>query len=291
MYHEFSVGTLKTCRESFENFLPSHREHYEAPERYWVAPYRIYGNLYYVGDRKVCLHLLDTGEGLILMDTGYGHEGHLVEKSIRMLGFDPKDIRYILHTHGHFDHFGNTEYFRRLSGATVCMSAVDTALLREDPRRALMKLGPCPDDPISWPDVELCDGDHIRLGSTDITCVLAPGHTFGTLAFFFDVTENGRTLRAGFLGGAGFLTVYKEYCRAMGLPETKSQALGRTLARLQQERVDIMLGNHPSQNNQTGKREWWLQNPGRNPFINPQAWPQFLAAMEQKRREFDRLGY
>ena len=73
-----------------------------------VAPFRIADNLYYVGNSDVSCHLVDTGEGLLLLDTSYSSAAYLLLESIRSLGFDPKDVKWILHSHGHIDHFGCT---------------------------------------------------------------------------------------------------------------------------------------------------------------------------------------
>ena len=243
-----------------------------------------------MGDKKVCSHLIDTGDGLILFDTGYGCSATpLLLDSIREAGFDVRDLRYIIHSHGHFDHFGSGELLRQLSGATVCMSAEDTRLLREDPRRSLCQLTPGME--VCWPDWELCDGDHIRLGNTDITCLLTPGHTCGTMTFLFDVTDGEKSFRAGYLGGAGFLTIYKEHNLEYGLPMDKNRLLQQSLQRLLNEPVDILLGNHPHHNCTLEKRKFMLENPGTNPLINPRAWNIFLTTVQAQSLEFEQLGY
>lgn len=291
MYQECKFAANDPYPQVEANFIPNLQDFYDHPEKYAIAPFQIFGNLYYVGDKKVCMHLIDTGDGLILFDSGYGNTTHMILDSVKALGFDPMDIRIIIHSHGHFDHFGSGNALRRLTGAKVCMSAVDTELIRQRPDRALVQWGPCPDDPICWPDVELKDGDHIRLGSTDITCVLSPGHTLGTMSFFFDVTDGETTLRAGYMGGTGFLTVYKDYCRKFGLPEDKCQRMRHTIQKLMPQKVDIVLGNHPGQNCTLEKRAWMLEHPEKNPFINPEAWHIFLNTLEARRADFEALGY
>ena len=74
MYKECSFANIKTFEESQTNFLPALSDYYAHPEAYRLEPFCIFGNLYYVGDKKVCCHLIDTGDGLILFDTGYGHD-------------------------------------------------------------------------------------------------------------------------------------------------------------------------------------------------------------------------
>ena len=71
------------------------------PWMWECKPFAIADNLYYVGDKDVSCHLFDTGEGLLLLDASYPQACYLLLESIRELGFDPHDIKWILHTHGH----------------------------------------------------------------------------------------------------------------------------------------------------------------------------------------------
>ena len=274
-----------------KNFVPGHLAFYGTAAKYFTEPFRIFGNLWYVGDKKVCSHLIDTGDGLILFDTGYRNATHLLLESIRRAGFDPADVKIIIHSHGHFDHFGGGNDFRLLFGSKIYMSRVDTELLRERPDRALTAWGPNPYEDICWPDAEIADGDHICLGNTDIRCVLAPGHTLGTMCFFFDVTDGKEKKRVGYWGGVGFLTVYRAYCRKFGLPEDKPERLLASIEKLWNEPVEIQLGNHPSQNCTLEKREWMLSHPGENPFVNPDGWHIFLFTLREKTEKLIELGY
>ena len=121
----------------------------------------------------------------------------------------------------------------------------ETATDAAPPERALLHHSCVPGAQIPWPDVELEDGEVITLGNTSIRCVPAPGHTHGTMAFFFPVTQDGVTLTAGYWGGAGFLTVYKDYCKEYDLPQDLCEQMKDTIRRLDREQVDICLGNHP----------------------------------------------
>ena len=265
----------------FERFLAGLKEFYLRPCNYFLEPFQIFGNLYYIGDKKVCSHLIDTGDGLIVFDTGFRNAMHMQLESIRRLGFDPKDIKYIIHSHEHFDHFGGSNDFRTLFGCKICMSKAGTELLRERPDRALCHLGPMVEDEIPWPDIELEDGDVLTLGNTSIRCVLTPGHTGGVMTFFFDVIDGETTYRAGYFGGAGYLTAIKDYCRQFGLPENMLEQMVQSTYKVWDEHVDIMLGNHPNQNCTLEKRQWMIDHPGENPFIDPDAWHYFLTLIRE----------
>ena len=290
MVFDYHFGVNKPYPEVEAAFVPNLQDFYDHPDDYAIAPFQIFGNLYYVGDQKVTSHLIDTGDGLILFDTGYGHTTHMMLDSIRGAGFDPKDIKIIIQSHGHFDHFGSGEALRKITGAKVYMSGVDTRLLQQRPDRALIEWGPCPDDPVCWPDVLIEDGDHVRLGNTDILCVLSPGHTAGTMTYFFDVSDGEKTLRAGYFGGTGMLGIYQDFCKKFDLPLDLCQQMKKTIEKLRGYSVDIMLGNHPAQNRTLEKRAVMLET-GENPFLDSSAWQQFLDALEERRQDFENKGY
>lgn len=278
-------------QELMEGFTPGFRDFFDHPDRYAVEPFQIYGNVYYVGDQKVCMHLIDTGDGLILFDCGYGQTTHMIEGSIRKLGFDPADVKLLIISHGHFDHFGSGNVLRQKYGWKVCMGALETKLLRERPDRALIEYGPCPGDDVCWPDVELQDGETITLGNTAIHCVPAPGHTWGTMAFFFDAVDGEKRKSVGYWGGAGMLTVYGEQCRMYGLPVGKHIAMANTIAMLRQHSPEITLGNHPSQNRTLEKRRAMLEQPGTNPFVGHKEWTDMLDRQQKLLDEFNAEGY
>lgn len=284
MYKECKFSEAPGYEAAFSAFEPNLSAFYRDPLPYRMEPFRIFGNLYYVGNRKVCMHLIDTGSGLILFDTGYGNDFFLLLESIRALGFDPHEVKIVIHSHGHFDHFNGGKAMRELFGSKIYMSRVDTELIREMPERALCEYGPMKYSEICWPDEEIEEDQIITLGNTSIRCRLVPGHTYGTMAFFFDaVDETGKRLHVGYFGGCGFLTTYRGYCRDMKLPEEKLERMGESIRKVYDEPVDIVIGNHPSQNDTIGKRDWMLAHPEENPFINPEGWHIFLDTLEEYR--------
>ena len=244
---------------------------YAAPSTEAIAPFRIADDLYYVGDRKVCIHLLRTDEGLILFDAGYSQAKHLLWESIIRLGFDPADVRWIILTHGHSDHFGASNEFRNLYGTKVAISAADAAAIRERPERASS-------NPLLLPviDRELQDGEIFSFGGKEIRCELTPGHTLGVMSFFMDVTDGGKTYRAGLLGGVGHNQVKLPYLLHFGLPVDMPQRMLASLDRMEKEEVQIHLGNHPANNHTLEKREQQLREGG-NPFIDPAGWGNFIS--------------
>ena len=264
--------------EKYEDF-------YKYPHKYYMTPFRIFGNLYFVGNQDVGAYLLNTSEGLILIDTTYPTTRALLIQSIWEAGFDPRNIRYILHTHGHFDHFGATDLIVSLSGAKTFLGAEDARMFRERPELALI----CDTrytylEPFK-PDVELQDGDIVQLGDTRIRCVSAPGHTMGVFAYFIELQEGEQTHLAGLYGGIGVNTLCRESIARYHTEYLRNYHIA-SLEKVRHEPVDIVLGNHTQQANMQEKYQRMIADPsGPNPFIDPSEWQQFIDGAEALYRQ------
>ena len=267
------------AQQHARNYNEKHAAFYAEPSTEYIAPFKMADDLYYVGDRLVCVHLIRTEEGLILLDAGYPCTKHLVMASIIHLGFNPADVRWIILTHAHSDHFGAANEFRNLYGTKVALSAVDAASMREKPFRAIGSYTA----PLNLPviDRELEDGEIFSFGGKDIRCLLTPGHTLGTMSFFFTVTDNGKTYLAGQFGGAGINALKLPYMLHYELPLDMPQRMVASLDRIKDEPVEVHLGNHPYNNKTLQKRERQLQDGG-NPFVDASTWPEFVADIRQK---------
>ena len=256
------------------------------PWQYAVAPFNIAGNLYYVGNRSVSSHLIDTGDGLLLIDTAYPQTLYLLLESIRRLGFNPDDLAYILHTHGHYDHFGGTRALVELTGARMCLGEGDIEILTTRP-----ELSWAPEYGVEFHetfqvDQPLHDGDVLALGNARIECVGTPGHTAGTMSFFFDVEENGQTYVVGMHGGPGLNTLSDEYLAKNNLPKSRRDDYLKSLERLRTRHVDIHIGCHPGQSNTLEKHA--RRDAETNPFVDVASWPAYLDKLaENAHRLFD----
>lgn len=231
----------------------------------------------------VCVHLIHTEEGLLLLDAGYHCTKHLLMESIIRLGFDPADVRWIILTHAHADHFGAANEFRSLYGTKVALSAADAKSVREKPFRAIGSFGDVPMNPPVI-DRELEGGEVFVFGGKKIRCVLTPGHTLGTMSFFFDVTDNGCTYLAGEFGGAGLNAIRLPYMLHYQLPLDMAQRMVASLDRIKDEPVAVHLGNHPYNSHTMEKRERQLSEGG-NPFIDASSWKKFIEETRQKSLE------
>ena len=263
-----------------QKYHQNHLNFYAEPSSEYIAPFKIADDLYYVGDRMVCVHLICTEEGLILLDAGYYCTKHLLMESIIRLGFDPADVRWILLTHAHSDHYGAANEFRNLYGTKVALSAVDAQSMRDKPFRAV---GSFANVPMKLPviDRELEDGEIFSFGGKQIRCVLTPGHTLGTMSFFFEVTDQGNTWLAGQYGGAGVTALKLPYVLHFQLPLDMAQRMITSLDRVKALPVTVHLGNHPYNNHTLEKRERQLREGG-NPFVDAESWPSFVEDIRQK---------
>ena len=268
------------AQQRSRNYHQKHLAFYAEPSTEFIAPFKMADDLYYVGDRLVCVNLIRTDAGLILLDAGYPCTKHLLMESIFRLGFDPADVRWILLTHAHSDHYGAANEFRNLYGTKVALSAVDAKSMRKRPFRAGASLTYIPQN-LPVIDRELEDGEIFSFGGKQIRCVLTPGHTLGTMSFFFDVTDNGTTYLAGQYGGAGVNALKLPYALHYQLPLDMAQRMVASLDRVKDEPVVVHLGNHPYNSHTLEKRERQLKEGG-NPFVDASTWPEFVADIRQK---------
>ncbi|SFR64053.1 MBL fold metallo-hydrolase [[Clostridium] aminophilum] len=250
------------------------------------TPFQIAGNLYFVGNEWCSSHLIDTGAGLILLDvpTASGLPGLLY--NIDYLGFHIRDVKYIVISHAHSDHFGCVNALIHRTHAKTFLSAIDSEDMRRNFDRIEMMnrdLGPYNESFI--PDVELQDGDRIELGNTSIRCVLTPGHTVGVMSHFWDMDYHGETVHVGIYGGAGFISLSKEALHRNHLPLSLQQAFLDSIDKVWDEPVDLMLGNHPFHNDVYQKYMRRCRGED-DPFLDPTEWHRFLQELKDRFHDF-----
>lgn len=226
-----------------------------------IEPFKIIGNVYYVGTFQASAHIIDTGDGLIFIDPGYSNTLYLIIDGIYKLGFKPTDIKYIINTHWHGDHTEATAALAELSGAK-------TLLGRDDVEKAKQYF---------TPDILIKDGDKLTLGNITIEFMETPGHTKGTISFFFNTVENGKIYRVGMFGGAGANTMVHAHYDFDGCRD----AYRNSLRRLMKEKVDVFIGNH-TWNNDTFNKAKILRETGENLFIDDKLWNEFLVFCEKR---------
>jgi metallo-beta-lactamase class B len=154
-----------------------------------IEPFKIFDNVYYVGIQTGQALLVTTSDGLILIDATYDDTAEFVLDGIRKLGFDPAQIRYILISHGHNDHFAGAGRIKQAAPrARVGTSAADWELIAKAQGQPNAGL------PLTR-DLVINDSDVITAGDTQVKVYVTPGHSAGSLAFEIPARFEGRTLR------------------------------------------------------------------------------------------------
>lgn len=156
-----------------------------------VPPLRIADNLYYVGASDAASFLLTGDKGHVLIDGGYESTTPQILRSIRALGFDPRDVRIILNTHGHFDHAAGIAALKGATGARLYASAAEKILI-EAGGRGDYRYGDHLAYPLATVDHVLVDRETIRLGSITLTAHVTPGHTKGCTSWKIPLTVAGQ---------------------------------------------------------------------------------------------------
>jgi len=159
------------------------------------TPFRMYGNTYYVGVHGLSSLLVDSGDGLILLDGGLPQSAPRIADNIRTLGFELGEVKWILNSHAHADHAGGIAALQRMSGAQVAASARGRDGLRlglavpDDPQAAL-------GESFRFPAVRdaktIADGEGVSLGNVTVTARYTPGHTPGATTWTWRSCEGKR---------------------------------------------------------------------------------------------------
>ncbi len=241
----------------------------------YVQPGKVFRNIYFVGVAEASTHIINTGAGLILIDPGYDDSFDAVVENIKSLGFSTDEIKIILLSHGHYDHAGSAKRMRELTGAKIYLGKDDLKMVDGTEDTAL---SPDPNYIKKngfTPDVLLNDGDTVSLGNTEILCLSTPGHTDGTMSFFFNVKDGIKTFRAGMHGGVGTNTLTTEFLRASGLPLSAREKYLGGLAHVRNQHVDVFLGNHTWNNDTLGKLEK-VRSGNTDAFVCPDEWVEFI---------------
>ncbi len=257
------------------------REHtWQKPWSVWVPPIAITGGLSFVGNDDVSSHLIETSDGLILIDTAFAETTHLLTESIRAAGADPADIKIILHCHAHVDHCGATRRLKELTGATAAMGEADVETVEKGTPLTCAEYwyGMHGFEPFSV-ERPLKHMDVVELGGVAITCHHTPGHTAGTMTFTFDTLVDGEPRLVGLFGGPGLWTMRDEHREEQGYPGNRED-FATSLAYLTTLDVELWLGAHPGQCDTLHKAERRANGEKPNPFIDPAGWKGFIDGLE-----------
>ena len=225
-------------------------------------PGQAFDNLYYIATSWVSAWALKTSDGIILIDAlnNTREAQELIEGGMVKLGLDPAQIKFVVVTHAHGDHYGGANYFVQKYKAHVIASEADWAQMDGGVLEFPYK------DWMSPPkrDRVVKDGETLTLGDTTMTFYITPGHTLGTLSPVFNVTSGGSPHTVMLWGGTAF-NFGKEVPRL----ETYIAATDRMAGLARTLPVDVLISNHAGYDGALAKAKLRVERgaQGPNPFV------------------------
>jgi metallo-beta-lactamase class B len=242
-------------------------------------PFRIVGNLYWVGTWDLSSYLIVTSQGNILINSGTAESVPMILASVEALGFKFSDIKLITATHGHFDHVAGLAEIKRLTGAKMLMEEADAPLL-ESGGKTDFRFGS--DSSFHFEPVHvdrlLKDGETIVLGDATLTLHHHPGHTKGASSFTMNVRDGGRDYRV-LIANMPSINPGVKMSGMPGFPDI-AQAYARTFHSLEETRADIFLASHAAQFKLHEKyKPGDAYDPQR--FVDPQGFQKALAQLKK----------
>ena len=245
-------------------------------------PFRIAGNLYYVGSKGLANYLITTPQGNILINSDLEADVPLIEASIEKLGFKFKDTKILLISHAHWDHDAASAKIKQMTNASYMVMDGDVPVV-ESGGKADFQYGNRAEFLYPPTKVErvLHDGDTVALGGTVLVAHLTAGHTKGCTTWTMKVTDDGKTYDVVIVGSPNVNPGYK-LVHNQDYPQIASdyEQMWRVLKSLP---CDIFLGAHGGY---FGLEEKYplAKSGGANPFVDPEGYKKFVAEKEQEFR-------
>src|SRR5215213_3993216 len=243
-----------------------------------VKPYKIIGNIYYVGASDVTSFLITTPQGHILLDSGFEETVPQIQNNVRELGFKLEDVKVLINSHANTDHAGGLSLLKELTGAKLMMSEADAAQLARGGK-----------DDFAWGDSlvfkpaiadrVLRDKDTVELGGVTMVARLTPGHTKGCTSWTMKVKEGGKAYDVVFVGS----TTAPGY-KLVGNPKYPNIAsdYAYTFSLLKSLPCDVFLAPHGSFFSMQQKMRLMNEGKGPNPFVDPRGYRGFLERTERE---------
>lgn len=209
------------------------------------APFKIYGNSYYVGVDGLSSVLITSSKGHILIDGGLPQSAELIAKNIEQLGFSIKDVKWLLNSHSHFDHAGGLAALQRMSSAKLAASP-DSAqamksgkVLANDPQAGY-------GDAMNFPAISnisiIGDGKSIEIGKNVVTAIYTPGHSPGGTSWSWPSCEADKCINIVFADSLNSVSddVYKYSAHPDYLASFQ-----KSIETVRNLKCDIIIGAHP----------------------------------------------
>ena len=265
-------------------FLASNTSAQASPD--WTEsfpPFRIAGNLYYVGSKGLASYLIATPQGNILINSDLEANVPMIASSIEELGFHFKDTKILLISHAHWDHDAGSAKIKAITGVRYMVMDADVPVV-ESGGKADFQYGNRHEFlyPPAKVDRVLHDGDKVTLSGTTLVAHLTPGHTKGCTTWTLQVTEAGKTYNVVIVGSPNVNPGYK-LVHNRAYPRI-AQDYERTFRVLKSLPCDIFLGAHGAYFGMEEKYARLKQASAEgsaNPFIDPAGYKKFVSEKEQ----------
>ncbi|SJZ48533.1 metallo-beta-lactamase class B [Chitinophaga eiseniae] len=208
-------------------------------------PFRIAGNLYYVGTYDLTSYLITTTAGNILINTGLAASEKTIRKNIEALGFRFRDIKILLTMQAHYDHMGAMAAIKEQTGARFMVDAGDASVCQSGGKTdyEMGKYGST-FRPVKV-DRVLRDKDTIRLGDMQLVMLHHPGHTMGSCSFIFDVKDDNRAYKV-LLANMPTIIIDRKFADVKAYPGIMKD-YAYTLDTMPKVNFDLWLAAHASQ--------------------------------------------
>ena len=244
-------------------------------------PFKIAGNLYYVGSKGLANYLITTPEGHILINSDMEENVPLIRASVENLGFKFTDIKILLISHAHWDHDAASDTIKKLTGAKYMVMDADVSVV-ESGGKADFQYGNDPTTLYKPTKVDriLRDGDEVKLGGTVLVAHLTPGHTKGCTTWTLKVTEGGKTYDVVIIGSPNVNPGYR-LVNNTTYPRI-AEDYQKTFKVLKSLSCDIFLGAHGNYFGLDTKYPR-LKTEGLSVFVDPAGYKKYV---EEKEEEF-----
>lgn len=265
------LGALPACDAS-----AGEAESLAATRREWntpAEPFRVIGNIFYVGTRELGAYAIRTSGGVVLLDGALEESVPQIETNLKHLGLRAADVKILLNSHAHFDHSGGLARLKRDTGARLVASEGDRVSLESGTYLGSESLAYLNAPPVSV-DRIIADGETVQLGDTTLTAHLTPGHTRGCTTWTMPVVEAGMAHTVVF-----YCSTSVALNRLAPLPQYPGivEDYRHSFEILSTLEADVFLANHKDFFKLWEKRA--RQTPGTpNPFIDKAELGAFVAA-------------
>ncbi len=248
------------------------------------TPFRIVGNVYYVGSKDLASYLITTPQGHILINSNLTTSVPQIQKSVEALGFHFKDVKILLISHGHWDHAAGSAAVVKATGAKYMVMDADVPLIESGGKTDFQYGSEAGSQfPPAKVDRVLHDGDEVRLGGVVLVAHKTPGHTKGCTTWTMTVADGGKSYDVVIVGSPNVNTGYRLVKNAAypGIAQDYEQTF-RTLKALP---CDVFLGAHGGYFGMEAKFQR-IKEGGANPFVDPEGYRSYVEEREQAfRRE------